>query len=130
MITSRKVLKQRDCFKRSLLHYAAMGDCTSLLHYLLQCDPDIDLSDMYRWTILSYAAEHSSMYVVRTLLNQGSKVNAIDYEGSTPLTLLIHAVNTKSKNLVATEAYLKERGAKEDTMRGVTAMQRIRSNSV
>jgi hypothetical protein len=118
-LQSRRVLKRHDCFKRSLLHYAAIGNCTSLLHYLLQSKPDIDSRDVYRRTPLSYAAEHGSLDVVKTLLRQGANVNAIDYEGSTPLTWLIHAGNPKSQYLVATEAYLKERGAKEDTLGGI-----------
>ena len=30
-LQSRRGLKRRDCYKRSLLYYAAMGNCTNLL---------------------------------------------------------------------------------------------------
>jgi hypothetical protein len=116
---SRRALKRRDPFKRSLLHYAAMGDCTHLLYYLLQSQPEIDSRDVYGRTPLSWAAEYGSINVVKTLLERGANINAMDYEGSTPLTWLIHAGNPQSKNLVAIETYLKERGAKEDTMSGI-----------
>lgn len=41
-LQSRGRFKQRDCYKRSLLHYAAMGNCTNLLQHLLQSKPDVD----------------------------------------------------------------------------------------
>ncbi|KAJ5460971.1 uncharacterized protein N7458_002549 [Penicillium daleae] len=118
-LQSRRALKRRDPFKRSLLHYAAMGDSINLLHYLLQSELDVDSRDMYGRTPLSWAAEYGSMHVAKVLLERGANVNAMDYEGSTPLTWLIHAGNPESKHLAATEAHLKERGAREDTMRGI-----------
>jgi ankyrin repeat protein len=118
-LRSQKASNRRDYFKRSLLHYAAMGDCTNLFYYLLQSAPDIESRDMYGRTPLSYAAEYGSLDVVKILLERGANVNAMDYEGSTPLTWLIHAGNPKSNTFAATEAYLKKRGAKEDTMKGM-----------
>jgi ankyrin repeat protein len=85
-LRSRRGLKRRDQFKRSLLHYAAMEDCTDLLHYLLQNELDIDSRDMYGRKPLSCAAEYGSFHVVKILLERGENVNAMDYEGSTPLT--------------------------------------------
>jgi FOG: Ankyrin repeat len=118
-LQSRRGLKRRDCFKRSLLHYAAMGDCTNLLLYLLQSEPKIDSRDMHGWTPLSWAAEYGSLGVMRVLVDRGANVNAMDYEGGTPLTWLIHAGHPKSKSLSATEAYLRERGAREVRLRGI-----------
>lgn len=63
-----------------------MGDCTNLLHYLLQNELEIDSRDIYGRTPLSYATEHGSLHVVNILLEQGANINTIDYEGSTPLT--------------------------------------------
>ncbi|CRG92707.1 Pc22g26470 [Talaromyces islandicus] len=107
-----QALEGRDIFQRSLLHYAAMGDCTSLLHYLLQSKPDIDSRDMHGRTPLSWAAEFGSFQVVMILVSRGANVNAKDDQDSTPLTWLIYAGNPDG-NLEATEAYLKEMGAKE-----------------
>lgn len=67
-LQSRRGLKRRDYFKRSLLHYAAMGDCTNLLYYLLQSRPEIDSRDMWGRTPLSWAAEYGSLHVVKILL--------------------------------------------------------------
>jgi ankyrin repeat protein len=42
-----------DCYERSLLHYAAMGNCTNLLLFLLQSNPNIDSRDHWGRTPLS-----------------------------------------------------------------------------
>ncbi|CAG8189988.1 unnamed protein product [Penicillium nalgiovense] len=98
-LQSRGRFKQRDCYKRSLLHYAAMGNLG--------------------WTPLSWAAEYGSLAVVKSLLEQGANINASDYEGGTPLAWLIHAGNPGMVDIAATEAYLRERGAKEVKLRGI-----------
>ena len=118
-LQSRGRFKQRDCYKRSLLHYAAMGNCTNLLLYLLQSKPDVDSRDQWGRTALSWAAEYGSLAVANILLEQGANLNASDYEGGTPLTWLIHAGNPEMINIAATEAYLRERGAKEIKLRGI-----------
>jgi hypothetical protein len=116
---SRGGFKGRDCFKRSLLHYAAMGECIDLLLFLLQTEPKIDSRDRWGRTPLSWAAEYGSLEVVKILLEKGANVNATDYKGSTPLTFLTQADDERNKSLPATKAYLIERGAKEDTMGGI-----------
>ncbi|KAJ5202952.1 hypothetical protein N7449_005031 [Penicillium cf. viridicatum] len=118
-IQSQGCFKQRDCYKRSLLHYAAMGNCTNLLLCLLQSKPNVDSRDQWGRTALSWAAEYGSLAVAKILLEQGANVNALDYEGGSPLTWLIHAGNPKMTNLAATETYLRERGAKEVKLRGI-----------
>jgi ankyrin repeat protein len=90
-----------------------MGNGTDLFIYLLQSKPDVDSPDQWGRTALSWAAEYGLLAVVKVLLEQGANVNASDYEGGAPLTWLIHAGNPEMANLAATEAYLKERGAKE-----------------
>ncbi|KAJ6105304.1 hypothetical protein N7523_010114 [Penicillium sp. IBT 18751x] len=119
LLQSRRGLKQRDCFKRSLLHYAAMGDYTNLLLYLLQSEPKIDSRDMHGRTPLSWAAEYGSLGVMKVLVDRGANVNAMAYEGGTPLTWLIRAGHSNSKSLPATEAYLREKGAREVRLRGI-----------
>ncbi|CAP87027.1 Pc24g01190 [Penicillium rubens Wisconsin 54-1255] len=118
-LQSRGRFKQRDCYKRSLLHYAAMGNCTNLLLYLLQSKPDVDSRDQWGRTALSWAAQYGSLAVANILLEQGANLNASDYEGGTPLTWLIHAGNPEMVDIAATEAYLRERGAKEVKLRGI-----------
>jgi ankyrin repeat protein len=114
-LQSRRGLKRRDCYKRSLLHYAAMGNCTNLLLYILQTERNnvIESRDMWGRTPLSWAAQYGSLTVTKILLEQGANVNARDYEGGTPWTWLVHAGDSTSKSLPATEAYLRETGAKE-----------------
>jgi ankyrin repeat protein len=77
-LQSRRCLKRRDYFERSLLHYTAMGGCTNLLHNLLQSRPEIDSRDMWGRAPLSRVAEYGSLHV-KILLERGANVNAIDY---------------------------------------------------
>ncbi|KAJ5865185.1 uncharacterized protein N7529_007101 [Penicillium soppii] len=102
-LRSRGRFKQRDCHKRSLLHYAAMGNCTNLLLNLLQSKSNVDSRDQWGRKSLSWAAEYGSLAVAKILLEQGANVNALDYEGGSPLTWLIHAGNPKTTSLAATE---------------------------
>lgn len=119
-LQSPRVLEQQDCFKRSLLHYAAMGDCTNLLVYLLHSEPEIDSRDQWGRTPLSWAAEYGSLDVVRNLMDRGADVNAMDYEGATPLTWLLNAGSFEPfEKWAPTEAYLRERGAREEMMSNI-----------
>ncbi|KAI3095276.1 hypothetical protein CBS147333_9812 [Penicillium roqueforti] len=96
-----------------------MGNCANLLLCLLQSKPNVDSRDQWGRTPLSWAAEYGSLAVAKILLEQGANVNALDYEGGSPLTWLMHAGNPKITSLAATEAYLRERGAKEVKLRGI-----------
>ncbi|KAJ5378309.1 uncharacterized protein N7496_005718 [Penicillium cataractarum] len=119
-LQSRGIPVQLDRFKRSLLHYAAMGDCINLLLYLLHSEPEIDSRDQWGRTPLSWAAEYGSLDVVRSLIDQGADVNAMDYEGATPLTWLLYAGSFEPfEKWAATEAYLRERGAREEMMSSI-----------
>jgi FOG: Ankyrin repeat len=61
---------------------------------------------------LSWAAEYGSLTVTEVLLKRGANVNAIDYEGIAPLNWLVEAGDPTIKTLPATEAILRDRGAK------------------
>lgn len=118
-LQSRGRFKQRDCYKRSLLHYAAMGNCTTLLQHVLHSKPNIDSRDQWGRTPLSWAAEYGSLAVAKILLEQGANINALDYEDCSPLTYLIHAANPEIGRHEDTMAYFRERGAKEGKLRGI-----------
>ncbi|KAI3054482.1 hypothetical protein CBS147353_11424 [Aspergillus niger] len=90
-LESPQTLKRRDTFRKSLLHYAAMGNCTHLLLYLLQNNLNIDSRDMHGRTPLSWAAEHGSLAAAKILLDHGANINAMDYENGTPLSYLVYA---------------------------------------
>lgn len=53
--------------KRSLMHYAAMGNCPELLRYLLLNNAAVDARDRNNRTPLSLAAEHYSLDTVKIL---------------------------------------------------------------
>ncbi|KAJ5982123.1 Ankyrin repeat protein [Penicillium sp. IBT 35674x] len=102
----------RGPMKRSLLHYAAMGDCSELIRYLLLNKTGVDERDRNRPTPLSWAAEYASLNATKILLLNGAKVNSLDDMYSTPLSWLLHAGPNSDRNAL-TEAYLISKGAKD-----------------
>ena len=100
----------RGPYKRSLIHYAAMGNCTELLCFLLLQGVSINDRDGNRRTPLSWAAEYGALEAVKILLANGAKVNATDDMFATPLTWVMQV---GSGQRVATEAYLRKHGARE-----------------
>ena len=52
-LESEGKFKRRDLFKRSLIYYAAIGNCTDILLYLLQSKANISSCDMHGPTTLS-----------------------------------------------------------------------------
>jgi ankyrin repeat protein len=87
----KAILNPRGPFKQSLIHYAAIGDCPELLHFLLQNSAAKDDCDQNKHTPLSWAAEYGALSSVKILLEHGAKVNSIDDIYLTPLSWLIHA---------------------------------------
>lgn len=67
---------------------------------------------------LFWAAEYGLLAIMKVLLEHGVDINAINYEDGTPLGWLIHAGNPDN-NIATTEAYMRERGVKEEKLRGV-----------
>lgn len=111
--TSKGALNPREPrFKRSLIHYAAMGDCSELLHFLLATGAARDDRDLNSRTPLSWAAEHGALKSVKILLEDGAEINSMDDMFSTPLSWLVHA-GVPTPQLAATEAYLRQSGAQE-----------------
>ena len=110
LIKNSDVSSHRGPFRKSLIHYAAMGNCTELLRFLLLNGASIDDRDGKKRTPLSWAAEYGALEAVRILLTNGAKINATDDMFRTPLTWLVR-VGTDQRS--ATEAYLRTKGAKE-----------------
>lgn len=97
-------------FRRSLLHYAAMGNCKKLVSILLQKGAAVDCRDQNMRTPLFWAAEYGALDCVKILSNNGAEINAKDDMGSTPLDVLLHSGTGRT---VKTEAYLRKKGAKK-----------------
>jgi ankyrin repeat protein len=110
-VQSEGICNPRGPFKRSLIHYAAMGDCTELLLRLLEIDAPIDDHDQNKRTPLSWAAEYGSYNATKILVENGAQVNALDNVYRTPLSWLEHAGHPDCKGLPVTKAYLKKNGA-------------------
>lgn len=111
-LNEKGVTNPQGPFKRSLLHYAAMGDCTELLHFLLQNGAAVDCRDQNKRTPLSWAAEYGALDTVKILLENNAEINSTDDMFSTPLTWL-HAADPSRGQITDTEAYLRKMGAKK-----------------
>ncbi|KAJ5414953.1 hypothetical protein N7509_000051 [Penicillium cosmopolitanum] len=110
-IQLRGICNPRGPYRKSLIHYAAMGDCTALLQSLLDIDAPVDDLNHNKRTPLSWAAENGSLGATRILLKNGAKVNSLDDMYCSPLTWLISAGSPQYKDLEATRSYLNENGA-------------------
>ncbi|CAI7622909.1 unnamed protein product [Penicillium manginii] len=114
-IQFRGICNPRGPHKKSLIHSAAMGDCTALLQSLLEIGYPVDDLDQNKRTPLSWAAENGSLGATKLLLKNGAKVNSLDDMYGSPLSWLDQAGDPKDKALQATRTYLKNNGA---TMKG------------
>ncbi|KAJ5330492.1 hypothetical protein N7476_000275 [Penicillium atrosanguineum] len=113
---SKNMLDFRGPMKRSLLHYAAMGDCSELIRHLLLNNAAVDVRDRNKRTPLSWAAEYASLNAVKILLLNGAKINSTDDMYTTPLTWLLLA-GPNNNHSAATASYLRKMGGKEKGMK-------------
>ena len=116
---AQKKFKKLDCHKRSLLYYAAMGNCTILLSYLLESKPDVEPRNQWRRTPLSWAIEYCLLEIAKVLLERGANINALDYEGGTFLIWFSNAADSSRGNWAPTETYLKEIDAKNVKLKDI-----------
>lgn len=105
-----RVSSLRGPLQRSLMHYAAMGNCTEILRFLLLEGASPNDSDGSKRTPLSWAAEYDALKAAIFLIQNGAKVNQTDDMFATPLTWVIQF---GSGGQSATAAYLREQGAKQ-----------------
>ncbi|KAJ5240420.1 uncharacterized protein N7469_002011 [Penicillium citrinum] len=89
-IQFRGICNPRGPFKKSLIHFAAMGDCTELLQHLLDFDAPVDDRDQNKRTPLSWAAEYGSFDATKILLKNGAKVNSLDDMYTSPSLVESH----------------------------------------
>lgn len=125
-VQSEDIRDLRDPFKRSLIHYAAIGDCTELLLRLLDIGAPIDDRDQNRRTPLSWAAQYGSHNATRILVENGAQVNSLDDMYGTPLSWLKHAGHPDCKGLPVTKAYLKKNGAAMKGAKRAWILQKLR----
>ncbi|PYH98841.1 hypothetical protein BO71DRAFT_457298 [Aspergillus ellipticus CBS 707.79] len=110
-IQLKGIRNPRGPHRKSLIHFAAMGNCTALIQSLLDIDALVDDRDQNKRIPLSWAAEYGSLSAAKVLLKNGAKINSLDDMYSSPLTWLKHAGNPQYKGLEATKLFLKENGA-------------------
>ncbi|KAJ5556062.1 hypothetical protein N7513_003704 [Penicillium frequentans] len=112
-LETKNIRDPRGPMERSLLHYAAMGDCSELIRYLLLNKARVNDQDRNKRTPLSWAAEYASLDAAKILLlKHGAKVNSLDDMYTTPLLWLLHAGPNSDQNAL-TEAYLIDKGARD-----------------
>ena len=71
------------------MHYAAMGNCTEMLRFLLRGFASQNDPDGNKRTPLSWAAEYGALNAAIILVQSGAKVNQTDDMFATPLTWVI-----------------------------------------
>ncbi|KAJ5111453.1 hypothetical protein N7532_001988 [Penicillium argentinense] len=96
-ILFRGICNPKGPYKKSLIHFAAMGDCTELLQSLLDIGAPVDDRDQNKRTPLSWAAEYGSYNAAEILLKNGAKVNTLDYMYTSPLSWLEMPATLKAK---------------------------------
>ncbi|KAJ5900278.1 uncharacterized protein N7473_004348 [Penicillium subrubescens] len=97
--------------EKSLIHYAAMGDCQELLLQLLALRTPINLRGGDKRTPLSWAAQYGSYVTARILVENGANVNSLDNMFMSPLSRLLQNANSETKNYAALKVYLEKNGA-------------------
>lgn len=112
--------------KRSLMHYAAMGDCRELKLQLLALRIPIALRDGHYRTPLSWAAQYGSYVTARILVKNGANVNALDYTFMTPLSRLLGEEKNGGKNYTALRIYLERNGATTKGRKRAWIRERLR----
>ncbi len=123
----------RDAAGRSPLHYAALGNQTTVLNWLLDHAADIRAVDKLGETPLHAAARRFRTEAITRLLDAGADVNARSKDGDTPLLLIAkHAKDADELDagLVAAAEQLIARGAAVDAKdaAGMTPLRAAEEN--
>jgi ankyrin repeat protein len=112
-------------FKRSLIHYAAMGDCKELLLQLLAIRTPINYRDGDKRTSLSWATQYGSYVTARILVENGANVNALDKMYLTPLSRLLQSDKVGTNDHQALKLFLEKNGATRKGTKRAWIMRRI-----
>jgi ankyrin repeat protein len=112
--------------QRSLVHYAAMGDCRELLLQILALRTPVDLRDGHHRTPLSWAAQYGSCATAKILVENGANVNALDNMFKTPLSRLLQEENNGSKNHAALKVCLERNEATTRVRKRAWIRERLR----
>jgi ankyrin repeat protein len=86
LFNSKAVSNPRGPLGRSLIYYAAMGDCSELLYFLLKNGAAKDDLNRNKCTPLSWAAEFGLLTSAKILLKHGAEINLMDNINLTPLS--------------------------------------------
>jgi ankyrin repeat protein len=112
-------------FNRSLIHYAAMGDCKELLLQLLVIRTPINPRDGDKRTPLSWATQYGSYVTARILVENGADINALDNMYLTPLSRLLQQDKAETNHYQALKLYLEKNGATRKGRKRAWIMRRI-----
>ncbi|KAM0131620.1 hypothetical protein ACHAO1_007221 [Botrytis cinerea] len=88
-LTKFYVIDEGDGEGRTPLFWAIDFQREDMINLLLGCGANIESKDRYGWTPLMYAiVQGAYLPVVKTLLDHGADINAVDNEGFSPLSTI------------------------------------------
>lgn len=118
-------MQPKGPFERSLIHYAAMGDCNGFLLQLFEMNASIEDRDQNKRTPLSWAAEYGAYSTTRMLVKRGTDVNSLDDMYTSPLTWLNEAGHPGCKSLPITKQYLRKNGSSTRGLKKAWILQKL-----
>ncbi|EAX97432.1 hypothetical protein TVAG_226760 [Trichomonas vaginalis G3] len=92
-----RVLKSKDGFGRTVLHYAAEYACIETVKFLISHGVDINIVDMEHKTALHYAIVNDNKEIVEYLISQNADISAKDPNGMT----VLHYTAAKNRKEIA-----------------------------
>ncbi len=79
-----------DDKKKSLLHYAVLGSAMDVIHFLLDQDINVNMTDQHGETPLFDCARKGKLEIAKLLLTKFASVNIENRQGELPIHLAAH----------------------------------------
>ena len=99
-----------DDKKKSLLHYAVLGSAMDVIHFLLDQDINVNMTDQHGETPLFDCARKGKLEIAKLLLTKFASVNIENRQGELPIHLAAHKGDMDMiKLLIESGSYLNKK---------------------